>query len=241
LAKTKTIENLFIYLAIYSDLLPVLIFFLFLKRIKKEKSAEWIIISYLLFDFLINIALLYYVIPYKYHNRTYPVATFFESLFFAYFFYLVVKKNKLRKAIVATSIILSLTSLIYYFYTYYYTDIPLKRSVYLDSVPIAIETIAIFLFSFFYFFEQINDTENLFVYNQPSFWNVLGILIYLAGSFFVYISANSISLKQLLQYWMITNIASIIKNIFFVIAILLTVNQTLNKKPLRKNPSYTLN
>jgi len=239
LAKTKTIENLFVNLAIYSDLLPVFLFFLFFKRIKENKSA-WIIISYLFFDFLINLALLYYIIPYSYHNRTYPIATFFESLFFAYFFYLILEKKSLRKKVISASILLSLTSLIYYFYTYYYTDIAIKRSVYLDSVPIAIETIAIFLFSFFYFFEQINDPTNLFVYNKPSFWCVLGILIYLAGSFFVYISANSISLQQLLQYWIITNIASIIKNMFFAIAILLMANQTVKRKPL-KYPSYTLN
>jgi hypothetical protein len=237
LAKTKTIENLFVNLAIYSDLLPVLLFFLFFKRIKKNSSA-WVIISYLFFDFLINIALLY--IPVKFHNKTYPVATFFESLFFAYFFYLTVKKKSLRRAIIISSALLALTSLSYYVYTYYYAYGILRRTVHLDSVPIAIETIAIFLFSFFYFFEQINDTENLFVYNTPSFWGVLGILIYLAGSFFVYISANSISLQQLLQYWIITNIASIIKNIFFVIAIFFMASQTVKGKSL-KYPSYTLN
>lgn len=193
----------------------------------------------MLFDFAINIALIY--IDVRIHNKIYPIATFFESLFFAYFFYLIIKKRSLKTAIIICSIIVALTSLSYYVYTYHYVYGVLKRTVHLDSVPIAIETFSIFLFSFFYFFEQINDTENLFVYNKPSFWGVLGILIYLAGSFFVYISANSISRQQLLQYWVITNIASIIKNIFFVIAILLMVNQTLKKKPLRKNPSYTLN
>jgi len=238
LAKTKTIENLFNYLAFYSDLLPILCYILFFKKIKSDKAAR-IIILYLVFDFVINLALLYFI-PYKFHNKTYPIATFFESLFFAYFFYLTVKKKSLRRAIIITSALLALTSLSYYVYTYYYAYGVLRRTVHLDSVPIAIETIAIFLFSFFYFFEQINDTENLFVYNTPSFWGVLGILIYLAGSFFVYISANSISLQQLLQYWIITNIASIIKNIFFVIAIFFMASQTVKGKSL-KYPSYTLN
>lgn len=237
MAKTKTIENLFNYLAFYSDLLPILFYVIYFKKIKKDKATR-VIISYLLFDFFINLALLY--IPIKFHNKIYPIATFFESLFFAYFFYLIIRKRSLRRAIIIGSIILALTSLTYYVYTYYYAYGILRRTVHLDSVPIAIETISVFLFSFFYFFEQINDTENLFVYNKPSFWGVLGILIYLAGSFFVYISANLISLKQLLQYWIITNIASIIKNLFFVIAIFLMANQTVRKKPL-KYPSYTLN
>lgn len=238
MAKTKTIENLFNYLAFFSDLLPILFYIIYLKKIKRDKATR-VLISYLLFDFGINIALIY--IDVKFHNKIYPVATFFESLFFAYFFYLVIKKASLRRAIVIASIVLALTSLTYYVYTYYYAYEVLRRTVHLDSVPIAIETISVFLFSFFYFYEQINDTENLFVYNKPSFWGVLGILIYLAGSFFVYISANSLSLQQLLQYWIITNIASIIKNLFFAIAIFLTATQIVKKRPLKKYPSYTLN
>lgn len=239
MAKTKTIENLFNYLAFFSDLLPVVIFLAYLKTIRKER-AIWVIISYLLFDFLINLALLEFIPP-RFHNKTYPIATFFESLFFAYFFYLILKKKSLKRLVAIASVLLALTSLVYYFYNYYYAYTVLRRTIHLDSVPIAIETIAIFLFSFFYFFEQINDTENLFIYNKPSFWSVLGILLYLAGSFFVYISANSISIQQLQQYWVITNISSFLKNVFFVIAILLTVNQTLKKKTLKKHPSYTLN
>ena len=238
MAKTKTIENLFNRLAHFSDLLPVLFFVIYFKRISKDKASR-IIVSYLIFDFLINFALLY--IPTKFHNKIYPIATFFESLFFAYLFYIVVKKASLRKAIIIGSIILALTSLIYYVYTYYYAYEILRRTVHLDSVPIAIETISVFLFSFFFFYEQINDTENLFIYNKPSFWGVLGVLIYLAGSFFVYISANSLSLQQLLQYWIITNIASIIKNLFFAIAIYLTATQATKKKPLKKYTSFTLN
>jgi hypothetical protein len=239
LAKTKTIENLFNYLAFYSDLLPIFFFILFIKKIKRNRAA-WIIICYLVFDFLINLALLEFIPP-KYHNKTFPVATFFESLFFAYFFYLIIKAKSLRISIIITSIVLALTSLIYYFYSYYYAYTVLKRTIHLDSIPIAIETIAIFLFTFFYFFEQINDTENLFVYNKPSFWSVLGILLYLAGSFFVYISANSISIKQLQQYWIITNISSILKNVFFVVTIFLMAKQTEKKKQMKKYSIYTVN
>ncbi len=150
------------------------------------------------------------------------------------------RKKSLKKAVLVTSVVLALTSIGYYYYTYFYSYSGLRRTVHLDSVPIAIETIAIFLFSFFYFYEQISDTENLFVYNQPSFWAVLGILIYLAGSFFVYISANSLTIKQLQEYWVITNIASIVKNIFFVIAIYLQASNMLKGNQFKK-PSYSLN
>jgi hypothetical protein len=104
----------------------------------------------------------------------------------------------------------------------------------LDSIPIGIETILIFVFAFFYFFEQMNDTTDLFIYNKPSFWAVLGILLYLSGSFFIYIFANQITIKELGKYWIITNIASILKNILFAIAIYIQANQS-QKKSSKKN------
>ncbi len=66
------------------------------------------------------------------------------------------------------------------------------------------------------------------------FGQYLGILLYLSGSFFIYIFANQIDKNELGKYWIITNIASIIKNIFFAIAIYIQANQSL-KKSSKKN------
>jgi Na+/H+-translocating membrane pyrophosphatase len=110
----------------------------------------------------------------------------------------------------------------------------------IDSIPIGIETILIFILIGFYFYEQINDTENLFIYERPHFWGALGILIYLSGSFFVYISAEKLPLKEVLKYWIITNIASIIKNLFFALAFYLSAKNLTKKKrqPLKLYPTY---
>lgn len=189
----------------------------------------WILCIYLLFDFAINLSLLNFI-PFKYHNNTYPVFTFIESLFFAGFFYSIIKKKSLKKLIVTITIIFSISLIVYYYYSYLLLQSPLA----LDSIPIGIETILIFVFSFFYFFEQMNDTTNLFIYSKPSFWAVLGILLYLSGSFFIYIFANQIDFKDLGKYWIITNIASIIKNIFFAVAIYIQANQS-SKKSSKKN------
>ena len=124
-------------------------------------------------------------------------------------------------------VIFSICLLGYYYYTYFVLALRPK----LDSFPIGIETILIFIFSFFYFFEQMNDTTNLFIYSKPSFWSVLGILLYLSGSFFIYIFANQISAKELSKYWTITNIASIVKNMLFVVAIFIQANQSIKKPP----------
>ncbi|MDQ6609800.1 MAG: hypothetical protein M3Y85_08270 [Bacteroidota bacterium] len=90
---------------------------------------------------------------------------------------------------------------------------------YTDSIQIGIETIIILSASFFYLYEQMNNTTTLFIYTKPAFWILLGIVLYLSGSFFVYIFANYLTPKELREYWIITNFFSILKNVFFCIAI----------------------
>ena len=86
----------------------------------------------------------------------------------------------------------------------------------------------------------MKDPENLFVYSRFSFWVVLGMMLYLAGSFFIYIYASRLDSGEVGKYWIFTNIFSILKNIFFTIAILLNANEkTNNNKPSYK--LYSLN
>ncbi len=106
----------------------------------------------------------------------------------------------------------------------------------IDSVPIGIETILILIYSFYYFYEQINDTSNLFIYITYQFWIVIGIMIYLAGSFFIYIFANHVDRQTLNQYWFLTNVFYVIKNILFVVAILIHVKQSKNPPPAKFRP-----
>jgi hypothetical protein len=208
---------------------------LYYKRIKNER-ALWVVVSYLIFDFLINIALLY-AIPVRYHNKVYPVFTIVESLFFAFLFFRIIQKPRLKRFITLIATLFIASLVVYYYYTYFVTP---RRQI-LDSFPIGIETILIFVFSFFYFYEQLNDTTNFFIYTKYSFWCVLAIVLYLAGSFFVYILANQISFKELVEkYWVITNIAVTLRNLFFLIAILVKANEVVNKKPANF-PAYTLN
>ena len=229
MAKTKTIENLFVLLAIFSDLLPILLFAIFFKSIK-SKRIIWVLIAFTVFDFITNLSL-YYLIPPNYHNFIYPAFTLFECLFFAGFFYYTISKAATRKLILYITQVFSICLLGYYFYLFFIVrNIPV-----LDSIPIGIESILIFIFSFLYFYEQLNNTSNFFIYSQASFWGVLGILIYLSGSFFIYIFANQLSIQELNKYWVITNISSIVKNIFFTIAIYIQANESLKKPPGKYN------
>ncbi len=54
---------------------------------------------------------------------------------------------------------------------------------------------------------------------------MIGIVFYLAGSFFFNILVNDIPKEQQDKYWVYTYLFDIIKNLLFVIAILLFVKQ----------------
>ncbi|MGZ4036474.1 MAG: hypothetical protein ACXVPQ_01525 [Bacteroidia bacterium] len=105
----------------------------------------------------------------------------------------------------------------------------------IDSVPIGIETILILIFSFYYFYEQMQDTTNLFIYTRYPFWIVLGMVLYLSGSFFIYIYSSQLSQEEIRKYWIFTNIFSILKNIFFAIAIVVNASHSIQKSSKKYN------
>lgn len=104
----------------------------------------------------------------------------------------------------------------------------------IDSVSIGICTLLMFAYIFYYIFLELNRDETKMpgasLSSQPTFWIALGILIYLAGTFFFHLLIDYLPKEQIRQYWFITYIFDIIKNIFFTIAIFVYIRQA-NKKP----------
>jgi hypothetical protein len=136
-------------------------------------------------------------------------------------------KNKNAKRILSVSILLF--TIFLSLFTIFF-----KGKTFIDSIPIGVETILILAFGFYFLYEQTNDTTTLFIYNKPAFWVIFGMILYLAGSFFIYIFANYTTRTVIEPYWFITNIASIVKNIFFCIAIYI------NAKPSKESIKYNL-
>jgi hypothetical protein len=101
-------------------------------------------------------------------------------------------------------------------------------SLTIDSIQIGIETIIILVFAYYYLYERMNDANTLFIYNTYPFWVVIGIVLYLSGSFFVYIFAGFLTEDEIRRYWVITNIFSIVKSILFAVALLIHAKPTRN-------------
>jgi hypothetical protein len=217
---TKTIEDLFIYLVALSDVIFILLFLIFYKKAKTEKGL-WFISLYCLADLAVN-----FIQPYLPKNTVFFLYTFFTLLeysFFAFFIYLLIKNSLFRKIIVGASIAFTA------FLAFYYITTTEFRSV--DSLPIGVETILILIYSFYYLFEQLNEPGQVFIYDKYPFWIIAGFMLYLGGSFFIYIFANQVDRDVLAQYWTFTFIFLILKNILFATAILIHVKQKKNPSP----------
>lgn len=228
MAKTKTIENLFNYLASYSHFLPAILFFIYFSKSSIRRSL-WLIVIYDLYNYLTDLITLY-----VYHRPTqvfiYSSFTFFEYIFFAFILFFLIKSKRFKNVIIALSVCFTL------FIIPYNIFVKLRG---IDSIPIGVETILILIFSFYYLYEQMKDTEDLFVYTRFSFWIVLAMMIYLSGSFFIYIYTSQLPDDETIaRYWIFTNIFSILKNVLFAIAIL--VNAYQSSKNLKKTMPYNL-
>jgi len=148
-----------------------------------------------------------------------------ELLILSYFFYIILQSPVLKRIILILSGIVLLTMII--------TLIRTEKKGF-DSLPASLESITFILYSVFYFFEQINKPQQIFIYSSPNFWLVLGIMMYTAATLFLFIMANNLSENELNKYWIINNISNILTNFSFSIAFL--QNRYVSRVPLYNKP-----
>ena len=106
----------------------------------------------------------------------------------------------------------------------------------LDSLAIGIETIIVFVYNFYYLYQEFRNPQSLSIVKNPMFWVVSGMIFYLAGSFFFNILANHFSEVEWNKYWYYSYSFDIIKNVLFAIAITFFAKQ--NRKNIKEITPY---
>lgn len=148
-----------------------------------------------------------------------------EFLLFATFIYLNLKRPLLKHIVLAMSAIFLLTAI---GLRLYYGNLDFQSPIF------SIENIIIIPLCVLYFYEQITKPDTLFVYLLKSFWVVLGIIIYVTGTLFVFSYIDSLPPAEQNKYWVINLIFNTTKNLFFAIALL--INETKQKKYKTADP-----
>ncbi|HUQ96282.1 MAG TPA: hypothetical protein VM010_01365 [Chitinophagaceae bacterium] len=204
----------------YSTLLPILVV-LFLFRKVKDWHV-WVIFFYCIYSFT-NDSLLLYRDRRGLSIRTFLYSfTILEYLIFALYIHSILASKAIRQVLAVISVLLALACF------YFIVTEPLKQ---FDSVQSAVCALLLISICIIYFFEQINKPQLTLIYASYHFWVIIGILIYLAGNFFLLVFASKFGEKEIESYWIINHISSVLKNILFAIAILIYVKTPKNNKP----------
>lgn len=216
MGKIQIIEKLLSYTLLFSFLLLPLAF-IFSKA--KRDSIVIILSGYGIFFFLF--LFYFYDFPISFRKYQQAIYTFLEYSVFTFIFWSIVKQPKIKM------LIIGLSALFLLFHIYYLFS---RISGRMDTIPVGIETILILFYTFFYFSYILRHGRSLNIYAEPTFLLVVGILLYLGSSFFFNILVNHLSQEQVDNYWHLTYIPEIIKNILFSIAIIRYHNKYDNSK-----------
>ena len=154
--KSTNIESLFDYILRYSYLLPIITFFLFYKRSGYDRKTI-VILTYCILLFAT-------VSVHKYIPKDPSVFFLYQSLFtfleylaFALIFLYSIDNRAFKKVIIGSSVGFIIFQVLFTFSA---------NSVHLDSVPVGVETILVFLFIFYFLYQEFRKESQLLVRSE---------------------------------------------------------------------------
>ena len=195
---------------------------------KTKRIDIFIIFSYGVVYFLLNI---FYDQIVKKIGQIYYYSfyTFLESLSFSLILLYNIQNKKAKILILISQFLFGVFQIVFL----------LKATLkILDSVPIGIETILIYICIFYFFYERFQNAKSEYIYNDHCFWISIGLMLYLGGSFFFYILADHMELNEAQKYWDVTFIIETVKNILFAVAILVYVKNKNKERIPNQNLPY---
>jgi hypothetical protein len=186
----------------------------FFSKTKNNKSLWFIVLSCLL-SLLILLAST--LVSDREKHYFYSLFVLVEYLLFAFFLWNNLQNNKSKVILLFLSICFSVFIII--------STISFKIRR-LDSISIGIESIIILTFCIYLLFEMLNSVRDMFIYYDFRFWIIIGIVLYLAGSFFLYIFDETLSPNQRNHIWFLTWVFYIIKALFFSLSIIVSLKRS---------------
>lgn len=222
------------FLAYTTLIIPLLIFIIRFKR--NNNKLPRIIFIYLLYsvgnEVLMMILSKSGVIDSHPNTRPilYAIFTIIEFLLLSYYLYNCLINKKFKKTLIFLGIVFSITALINLFFLISSKS----NSILIDTIPVSTSALLLIVFSILYLFEEIQTPKIEFIYANPQFWVIIGIMIYFSGTFFFFLQFSELSKDDQSNFWIINLICIILKNIFFAISFLLS-SQSHTENSIRDN------
>lgn len=211
---SQTILTVLQYTASFSSILPLILFLLFQRNNKnKELRVIFFYFTYCVLNELF--AYLFFVVLRIEASYLYYLFSIVEFSFFSYYFSLIIHNSTLKKLLLPITILF----IIFVFIDY----LLLRNKTSFNSISSGIETVLIISMCIYYFFDQLKQPNTFLIYSSINFWIIIGFLIYLAGTFFLYIYADKMLADKAFRriYLIINSSAYILKNVLFSVAMLM--------------------
>ncbi len=196
-------------IGIFLEILPIILFVVFLKR--NKHGGIWVILLSVLLSAMADLT-------YTFHrsgiNALYFHACFtiIEYSLFSLFLYLSFTKKVFKIILITASLA---------FYVVAISNFLIKGNQDFDSMSASAEAVLIIVYSIFYLYEQVNDPSVLLVYNAKKFWIVLAFLIYFSSTLFLFIYATAMTNQEHKSYWNINNFFDELKNLLFSVGFIM--------------------
>lgn len=212
------ILKLIIYIGVFSQVLP-LVFFLLFKFKSKERELRVIFYYILYCIFNESISVYLQTIHSEQIYILFSTYTVLEFSFFCLFFYYILPADKPKKFIFPIWLCFILFSLIDFFFV--------NKMAGFDSFTSGLQTLLIIGMCIYYLFFQIRGSNTLYIYSTSNFWIIITFLIYLSGTFFLYIMTETMMNNRnfRIQYIYINSIFNILKNVLLSVAMLMKAGQ----------------
>ena len=89
----------------------------------------------------------------------------------------------------------------------------------MDSYEIAVETLLITSCIIYFFYLRFKQVDEHYLYQDPFFWFMTGMLVYLGYTFFFNLLVNHVDIEVIKNYYHFSYIGDIIKNLLFTVAL----------------------
>lgn len=158
-------------------------------------------------------------------SSLYDVFTIVEFFFFCSIYYFIISNVFIKGLISKVAAIFFVSSLIDFFLV---SD---------KSYTAGLQSVLILVMCIYYFFEQLKKPNSFLIYDNFDFWVIISFLIYVAGTFFLYVIATNVVVdKEFKKVYVIINFSfNLLKNILLSIAMLMKEDKVASNNFSRNN------